>query len=426
MKARVIIIDTGASLQALNKNTNLSPGLALNEAPDGFAIAYNQAPNIPANDAPPAISPFAKAFLEASTEPVTSLDEFFSILRVRVHAETDGRETPWDSNRLGIKSFAFFVSQENVPIPKSNFKIASSDSTLASLPAAEAYKTVIAKDTISGYQKFITTFPNDPSTPRIQYNLAVRREALLWAKARERNTPDAYWTYLNTYPDGVSVQEAQQDLAILGASPLPPSGFSPVVFEDLPPPLPQGEIVASSSSITYVGLPAPPVLALPPIPAAIAALSATPLAVATGNRLPRFASVAKRPVWAAPPTRAQPRSIPVSPMRAQPGRVSAPGLAPNRAPNSGGIPAQTHTQPSAGQFQRLNPEPRTNRQPGATPHQTFPAPQSSPSSPTPVPAGPIVRSPQGQQQFGRPSVPRQVPQRSAAPAKKTSAKPKPR
>ena len=42
------------------------------------------------------------------------------------------------------------------------------------------------------------------------------REELLWRRALASNSPNAYWNYLNRYPNGVHAVEAQQQLEVVG------------------------------------------------------------------------------------------------------------------------------------------------------------------------------------------------------------------
>jgi len=57
--------------------------------------------------------------------------------------------------------------------------------------------------------------------------LRARREALLWLRAVKLNTAASIWTYLQRYPDGMYVGDAERRLGRLSA-PLKPArrGFA--------------------------------------------------------------------------------------------------------------------------------------------------------------------------------------------------------
>ena len=53
-------------------------------------------------------------------------------------------------------------------------------------------------------------------------------------RAREINTPQAYWTYLRRYPNGMYAFDAERRLRRLGAAFTPPPGFAMMEFDDVP------------------------------------------------------------------------------------------------------------------------------------------------------------------------------------------------
>ena len=60
----------------------------------------------------------------------------------------------------------------------------------------------IEVDNLPTYVDYVRTYPNSPYTPRVWAIIRARREALVWRDALLTNSPDAYWTYLERYPDG--------------------------------------------------------------------------------------------------------------------------------------------------------------------------------------------------------------------------------
>ena len=237
VKSRVIILDAGGAPAALTKEKTFSPGLALIEPPPGFVLSYSQSPNKQLIDPPDRTGYYSKAFLEAMQQPTSSFSDVFRRVRLRVFEETGGAQQPWESDQLLTKEFAFFALQDGATPSVNLLPEAPVVAQIKALSRDEAYKQVIALDTIGSYQSFVEAFPEDEAAPTIQYNLAIRREAEIWARATRTDTPDAYWTYVTAYPDGGNVAVARQRVADLGySSASPPVGFAPLVYSDLPPP----------------------------------------------------------------------------------------------------------------------------------------------------------------------------------------------
>ena len=59
----------------------------------------------------------------------------------------------------------------------------------------------------------------------------------MWREALLVNSPDAYWTYLERYPDGLYVFDARRRLRRLAAAERPPGGWRMMEFAHVPPPL---------------------------------------------------------------------------------------------------------------------------------------------------------------------------------------------
>ncbi|MGO9390753.1 caspase family protein, partial [Rhodoblastus sp.] len=298
-KARIIVVDAAAPPEQLAGDKLFSPGLAIISAPNGFLIAFNQNPGRALLEPQPPTGFFLRAFLDTLQQPVASFGDFFALARQRVFEESQNREMPWEDDKLAEKTLAFFPPPAGAALPS----ITHSDGTevkLASMAREEAFKSVIASDRIIDYQAYLIKFPEDEAVPTIQYNLAVRREAEIWLRTLLTDTPQAYWTYIKTYPDGGNVEVARQKLAALGANPTPPDSFDAIVYNDLPPPLPpQVEMIASSASMPADLMPPPPKLGLPPISPIVAAAVALPVAAAIGRQLPHATGAIVRPSWAA-------------------------------------------------------------------------------------------------------------------------------
>jgi len=306
-KARVIIIGAAAPPPQLLSDHNFSPGLAILEAPDDFLIAFNQNPGRPLPEPEPPTGLFSKALLDAMQQPVGSFADFVALARERVFEESHNHQMPWDDDKLSADGFFFFPPKDGTK-PISIVQKGAKKVRVAALSRDQAFQQVIASDSITDYQDFLVKFPDDKANPTIQYNLAVRREAEVWARALKMNSAEGYWTYLDAYADGGNAEVARERLAQLSANPAPPPGFAPVAFDDLPPPLPSGELVASSASLPIEFFPPTRSLDLPPISRTVEAIAAISVTNAVGHELPRTNMPPIRPDWAAPPVRSTPHN----------------------------------------------------------------------------------------------------------------------
>ncbi len=353
---KLLLVDSSGTTPPFRNGRNPTPGLAIMEPPENGAIGFSTAPDAIAPEAAPPYGAYAKALAEMMRLPGLGIDDFLAKVRLRVHEDTRGQQTPWDAVNLRTHDFSFFVPQANVAVPPAPQTIARLEGrSLRDYSPADAYAIVIERDRIADYQDFLRIYPDDPLARRIKALLAQRREALLWRKAVARNNSASYWTYLRTYPQGSFVIEARRRLARLQAPPVPPEDFVPLVYEDVPPPLADIEIVepgyAFGSWRDLPPPPPPPVYILPP-PEPDFAVLAPPPPRAAPYILPVPVFI-NRPRWARPPA---PRPAP------PPVRASVP---------SGG--AQPQSLQPAPQQPRMQPQPSVSPQ-AITPPQANPAP----------------------------------------------------
>ena len=308
-KARIVILDSAPAPNSLTKEKGFSPGLAIMDPPPGFVVAYSQGPNRQLLEVTEDTSVFSRALLEGIIQPNANIAELLKNVRLRVYAESNGQQLPWEAGNLKGEQFSFYSPEGNAR-PANIVASISMISDVKALPKDDAYKAVVASDSIQAYQAYIEAYPEDEAVPAMQYNLAVRREAEVWVRATRMNTPEAYYTYMSAYPDGGNVYVARERLGMLGYPLAPPSGFSPLHYSDLPPPLVGREIIASSMSMPLELAPRAPRFQMPPAPvmvataaaAAVAAVAAAPLLRGPGGAraIPNAPAAGIRPTWASP------------------------------------------------------------------------------------------------------------------------------
>jgi uncharacterized caspase-like protein len=246
-KVRVIVADMARDYPLGSTGEPVAKGLALMEPPSGFLMAFASAPNIVAADGQGPYGAYATALAEMIRQPGMALDEVFARTRLRTHEATNGLQIPWHSANLGDASFVFFEQAEAVAAP-----LVREVRRIEEVPAEEAYAIAVERDTIQDYQAFLRRYPDHRLARRVTALLAARREAIIWRRTLASNTREAYWTYLRRYPNGPHAADSRRRLARLAAPYAPPTAFEEVVYEDLPPPLPEVERVEVVEVVTII------------------------------------------------------------------------------------------------------------------------------------------------------------------------------
>jgi Caspase domain len=236
-RAKVVIADAARRLPFAMQGVRLANGLGAVDAPRRTLVAYSAAPGMVASDGSGPYGAFALAIAEMVRSPGLDLADAFARIRARTLQETQGRQAPWDVSAVGAPL---------VLVPPEHSSTQSAVMSLAALAPRsnrerspeEAYASALTQDSLSGYSEFLAAFPRHADAPRIRAMLRARREALLWLRAVKLNTAAAIWTYLQRYPDGMYVGDAERRLGRLSAPLKPQPDFLPVEFRDVPPPLP--------------------------------------------------------------------------------------------------------------------------------------------------------------------------------------------
>ncbi|TDQ84048.1 putative caspase-like protein [Dongia mobilis] len=141
-------------------------GLARMDAPTGTFVGYSTAPGEVAADGTGENSPYVAALASEMGKPGIALEETFRNVRVRVMAETDQRQVPWDSSSL-TGAFYFRAPQQTAAI--------------APQPAAPAAQAATAAT--AGQE-------------------AGESERLFWESIKDSSDPAEFEAYLAQYPNG--------------------------------------------------------------------------------------------------------------------------------------------------------------------------------------------------------------------------------
>ncbi|HML13161.1 MAG TPA: caspase family protein [Xanthobacteraceae bacterium] len=287
--ARIIVLDASRD-HGFGRDTKeaVPPGLAMMDAPAGTMIAFAAAPGAVSGEIEGPYSLYTGTLVTLMRQPGLEIDQIFKATRLQVNKVSTGAQTPWSSSALAVGLKLFDAPGDGTPapaaaapapaaaappaasppapaappvsaapptspgaapaapavaaieppapadVPPVGRSLASRDE-LRQLPPDQAYARVVEMDTLRDYQWFVDVYPTYRLTPQVWVIIETRREAILWRRAVNRNTPHAYWNYLKRYPDGPHAEEARAMLAALTAPPAPPPDY--VVA---PEPMPSG------------------------------------------------------------------------------------------------------------------------------------------------------------------------------------------
>ena len=303
LKASFIVLDAGRATPFAKSGQPLAGGLALAEAAPNMLMAFNAAPGTVAPDESGPYGAYAQALTEMIREGGLTPSQVFDGVRLRVSEATKGAQVPWSASRISAP-FVFFERAKDAPPPalETSRIDAMRSRPMRDLGAQDAYAAAIERDSMQGYEEFVAAYPSDPLANRVRALLAARREAITWRQTCQVNTPDAYWSYLNRYPQGPHAADAQRRLASLDVPEEPPASFAPITYE-VPPPPPQEIIYVDRPVLVlsdpYFGfVPPPPIDFLAPPPTYLVFLPPPPPVELFVLPVPVFVPV---PVWINPP-----------------------------------------------------------------------------------------------------------------------------
>jgi len=174
LKARFVVLDAARANPFAPTGQPLAGGLAIVVPEAGSLVAFNAAPGTIAPQETGDYGVYAKALSEMIHEGGLEAGEIFTRTRLRVSETTRGAQVPWNATRLG-QPVTFFERAEDAPAPQA---LAPRNRVIRDLPVSEAYALALERDTITGYQEFMTAYPRDPLSPRVAAMLAARREAI--------------------------------------------------------------------------------------------------------------------------------------------------------------------------------------------------------------------------------------------------------
>src|SRR3974390_1085972 len=180
LQATIVVLDAARANPFAKSGPPLAGGLALVDPEQGTLIAFNAAPGTVAPEGQGPHGAYAQALAEMMRDGGLSLNDVFDRTRLRVNELTKGDEVPWDASKIG-RSFSFLVRAPPAPPPPqvSPEQTATIRSRpIRDLDAQDAYIAALERDTLQGYQDFLTAYPDDPMAKRVHAIVAGRGDAI--------------------------------------------------------------------------------------------------------------------------------------------------------------------------------------------------------------------------------------------------------
>lgn len=282
LKARFVVLDAARTAPFAKTGDPLAGGLALTEAEPGSLVAFNAAPGTVGPQEKGPYGAYAQALVEMIREGGLPPAELFDRVRLRVSETTQGGEVPWSASRIE-GAFEFFKRAADAPPVADAEKVAAlSQRPLKDIGAQDAYAACLHRDTLQGYQEFVSAYPRDALAKRVRVLIAARREAQTWRRTYLADNPDGYWSYLSRYPRGPHAWDARRRLRELSVALEPPPHFAMLDY-DVPPPPPEEVVYVERPAVYFddpsyelAPPPPPPAFFLPPRPAYIVDLAPPP------------------------------------------------------------------------------------------------------------------------------------------------------
>src|SRR6202049_2754978 len=236
LNASIVVLDAARQQPFIEGGQQIASGLALVEPDPHMLIAFNAAPGTVAPNEPGPYGAYAQSLAEMIRTGGLPLPEVFSRVRLRVNEASKGAQVPWDAEKIDAQ-FMFFNRAPDAPAPAPPDQAAAVRSKpIRDLGVQDAYAASLERDSMQGYEDFLTAYPNDPLAKRVRAIAAARREAITWLRSYRADTPQAYWSYLRRYPSGPHARDARRRLAILTAPLEPPPSFAMIDYDVPPPP----------------------------------------------------------------------------------------------------------------------------------------------------------------------------------------------
>ena len=176
-------------------------GLAIVDAPKGSIVGYSTAPGMVAHDGDGNHSPYTSAFLNIARQPNLPIEQLFKRVRLEVNTATGGKQTPWESSSLNSEFYFFGDTAMAATRAPDRSPVIQMASDLPSRSLRQAYDYVLSEGSPEYYEEFIRMYPSDPLSDRVRVLLGNWRQSWAWHRAVLTNSPGAYRSFHDAFPN---------------------------------------------------------------------------------------------------------------------------------------------------------------------------------------------------------------------------------
>ena len=237
--ARMIMLDAAREIPQSVSAVPFPKGLIGLSAPAATAFGLSEEPHdiMPQPQPGDVNGPYALGVANMTQQPIADLDTFLREVRIQVHQQTSGQQTPWHSTGGFMPPVVLSQTADEAQIEAAAVTLPNATAPINTLDAESAYWSAVWRNTAEGYRAYLAAFSGAGSPDLVARIQEVLAQLLV---------PDPPCTRAAVAP-----MPAPGPLP--GPAPTPAPGFtpSPRVLPPLPVP---------------VYIPAPHVLPPPPAP----------------------------------------------------------------------------------------------------------------------------------------------------------------
>ena len=158
--ARIVLLDGAREIPASVSSVAFPKGLIALPAPaaTSFGLSEEVHDIVPTPQPDDVNGPYALAVANISRQPLADLDAFLREVRIQTHHLSAGAQTPWHATGSFMPVVVLDVTADEAQIENASLTLPSATTPLSGLTAEDAYWSALWRNTIAGYNEFLTSF----------------------------------------------------------------------------------------------------------------------------------------------------------------------------------------------------------------------------------------------------------------------------
>jgi uncharacterized caspase-like protein len=213
-KLKILILDACRNNPFPAADRSGARGLAPIKPIDDFIIAFSTDPGNTAKDGDGTNSPYSEALATFMQKPELTVYEVFGSTYAFVKNMTNGQQKPSATYQIDGRRLHFTPSRSvAVASPQANTLIGAEP---AQQSAAVLWEKAKERNTVEAYDAVISRFPDSEEAKRAVMMIGLLGDEKAWQEAKGRNSEGGFKIYLQLYPNGIYAAEAQRQIDRLG------------------------------------------------------------------------------------------------------------------------------------------------------------------------------------------------------------------